>query len=122
MIKKQLNPFEIKALITKLISKFTDVKDFDNYVEYIEILDNQQDKKTIAKLLFKELYNLKNDDGSIICFLLERYADKEELTKKLWELLKNNIVSNNVKIVVINFLRGLDTDWQLDSGDEILLG
>lgn len=117
---RQLNPFEIKALITNLISEFKDVNDLSNYIDKIQLLDEQNDKKTIAKLLYKELYNLKTEDGTIICFLLERYADKEELTKRLWDLLKNNVVPNNVKIVAVNFLRGLDTNWELDTGDELL--
>lgn len=117
---RQLNPFEIKAEIINLISKFTDVNDISKYVEKIQLLDSQNDKKTIAKILYKELYNLKTEDGTIICFLLERYADKEELVKKLWDLLKNPVVANNVKIVAVNFLRGLDSNWELDTGDELL--
>ncbi|MBQ8168445.1 hypothetical protein IJZ97_03415, partial [bacterium] len=117
---RQLNPFEIKAEITTLISEFKDVNDLSKFLDNIKLLDAQNDKKTIAKILFKELYNLKTDDGTILCFLLERYADKEELVKKLWDLLKNNMVANNVKIVAINFLRGLDSNWELDSGDELL--
>ena len=115
---RQLNPFEIKAEIINLVSK--DVNDISDCINDIKLLDAQNDKKTIVKILFKELYNLKTDDGTIICFLLERYADKNELTKKLWELLKNPLSPNNLKIVAVNFLRGLDTDWELDSGDEIL--
>ncbi len=117
---RQLNPFEIKAEISSLINEFKDVTDLSNYVDQIQLLDAQNDKKTIAKLLFKELYNVKTDEATILCFLLERYADKEELTKKLWDLLKNNMVPNNVKIIAVNFLRGLDSNWELDSGDEIL--
>ncbi len=117
---RQLNPFEIKSEITKLISEFTDVNDLSKFIDKIQLLDAQNDKKTISKLLFKELYNVKTDEASIICFLLERYADKEELTKKLWDLLKNNVAPNNVKIIAVNFLRGLDTNWELDTGDELL--
>lgn len=117
---RQLNPFEIKAEIINLISDFKNINDIDKYVDVIQLLDAQNDKKTITKILYKELYNLKTDDGTIICFLLERYSSKEELVKKLWELLKNNMVSNNVKIVAVNFLRGLDSNWELDTGDELL--
>ncbi len=117
---KQLNPFEIKAEIIHLTSKFTDVNDIAKYIDTIHLLDEQNDKKTISKILYKELYNLKSDDGTILCFLLERYADKDELIKKLWELLKNPMVANNVKIVAVNFLRGLDSNWELDTGDELL--
>ena len=117
---RQLNPFEIKAEITNLINNFKDVNDLSKYIEQIQLLDAQNDKKTITKLLFKELYNIKTDEATILCFLLERYANKEELVKKLWDLLKSNMVANNVKIVAINFLRGLDSNWELDSGDELL--
>ena len=117
---KQLNPFEIKSEITTLVQNFTNVNDLQDYVEQIKLLDSQNDKKTIVKLLFKELYNVKTDEASILCFLLERYASKEYLSKKLWDLLNNKVVANNVKIIAINFLRGLDSNWELDSGDELL--
>mgnify|MGYP007101850312 CR=1 FL=1 len=117
---KQLNPFELKSFISSLVNNFTDVNDLENFIEEINLLDSQKDKKTISKLLYKELYNLKTDNGTIICFLLERYTDKEDLTKKLWELLKNPVVPNNVKIIIVNFLRGLDSNWDISSGNEIL--
>lgn len=111
----QLNPFELKSVINDVLSSTPD----NLPVDKVNILDSQEDKKTLVKLLFKELYNLKTDEGSVLCFLLERYADKDELIKKMWELLKNNVIPPNVKIVVINFLRGLDSSWELDAGDEI---
>ena len=119
-LNKQFNPFELKSFISSLVSNFTDVNDIEKYIDEINLLDAQKDKKTIAKLLFKELYNLKTENGTIICFLLERYSEKEELTKKLWDLLKNPVVPNNVKIIIVNFLRGLDSNWDISSGDEIL--
>ncbi len=118
--QRQLNPFELKAEINKLILEFTDVNKLPEYIDKIQLLDAQNDKKTIAKLLYKELYNIKEGDSSVLCFLLERYTDKEELTKKLWELLRNDLVQDSVKIVAINFLRGLENNWELDTGNEIL--
>ena len=117
-MQKQLNPFEIKAEITKILSKSVD--EILNSPDCIKILDGQQDKKTICKILYKEFYNLKNQDPALISFLLERYANKDELTKKLWELLRNPVVSDNVKIAAVNFLRGLDSNWEIDTGDELL--
>ena len=118
--QRQLNPFELKAEINKLILEFTDVNKLPDYIDKIQLLDAQNDKKTIAKLLYKELYNIKEGDSSVLCFLLERYSDKEDLTKKLWELLRNDLVADSVKIVAINFLRGLENNWELDTGNEIL--
>lgn len=117
---RQLNPFEMKAEINKLISEFKDVHDLPNYIDKIKLLDAQNDQKTIAKLLYKELYNIKEGDSSVLCFLLERYTDKDELIKKLWDLVKNKVTPDSVKFIAINFLRGLESNWELDSGDEIL--
>ena len=118
--QRQLNPFELKAEINKLILEFTNVNKLPDYIDKIQLLDAQNDKKTIAKLLYKELYNIKEGDSSVLCFLLERYTDKAELTKKLWELLRNDLAPDSVKIVAINFLRGLENNWELDTGNEIL--
>ena len=61
-----------------IINNFKDVNDLSEYINQIQLLDAQNDKKTITKLLFKELYNIKTDEATILCFLLERYAEKEE--------------------------------------------
>lgn len=112
----QLNPFEIKSLLNEILA--CNVEELP--VEKVQILDSQEDKKTIVKLLYKELYNLKGEEASVLCFLLERYADKNELVKKLWDILKNNVIPSNVKIVTLNFLRGIDSNWEIDAEDEIL--
>lgn len=122
---KELNPFEIKTEILRLISKYSQY-----YGEYsiadFEALDNSN-RNIIAKILFKELLNMKAGSEPIVKFLLERYVDKEELTNQLWSILKNNFATVEAKIIVLNFLRDLETDWKyedyegyLDNAEDII--
>lgn len=112
---KELNPFEIKAEILRLISKYSQY-----YGEYptadFEALDNCN-RSIIAKILFKELLNLKAGNENIVKLLLERYVDKEELTNQLWAILKNNFATVEAKITVLNFLRDIETDWKYEDYD-----
>ena len=93
----------------------------------IDILNSQEDKTVISKLLFKELINSTSNKIPIICFLLEHFVPKEELISKLWEALNNKSLQSEVKITIINLLREWDADWSyeecsqyLDDADEIL--
>ena len=51
----ELNPFEIKAEISNILTKLADVKDFESYEIHYRTLDSQSDKSIIVKLLFKEI-------------------------------------------------------------------
>ena len=86
---KQLNPFELKTTLTKLLAKINSVSDIKDCLDDIELLDAQEDKPLITKLLFKELPNSAKEKIPITCFLLEHFAPKEELVAGLWELMKN---------------------------------
>ena len=91
---KQLNPFEIKAELNNLFKKYKESSSLQPCDVNIKLLDAQQDKKTITKLLFKELTNPQDDNKEIIKYLLERYLEKEELTSKLWAILNEKYISN----------------------------
>ena len=54
-VSKQLNPFEIKTTLTKLLCKINSVEDIRNCLDDIDLLDSQEDKSLLSKLLFKEL-------------------------------------------------------------------
>ena len=86
---KQLNPFELKNAITTLLNKINSVDDIQNCLADFEMLDAQEDKKVISKVLFKELSNADTAKIPVICFMLEHYVQKDELVNKLWESLKN---------------------------------
>lgn len=110
----QLNPFEIKAEILRIINKYSRISSTEIYADDFQMLDNTADNNIIAKLLFKELINIKAGSENIVRLLLERYVEKEELISKLWEILKSNLASSEVKIIVLGFLRELETDWQYE--------
>ncbi|MBQ7126858.1 hypothetical protein IJO12_07215 [bacterium] len=117
---KQLNPFELKSLLTNLLNKINCVEDLQNCLDDFELLDEQEDKSVITKLLFKELVSAKAQKIAIICFLLERYVPKEEFVNKLWETLKNQNLDTEVKITILNLLRDYDSDWSYESCEEYL--
>ena len=115
----ELNPFEIKAEITNILTKLSDVKDFENYEIHYRTLDMQTDKHIIVKLLFKEINSYqKNPD--LIKFLLIRYCPKQELTERLWNIIKSNLASNNAKIFALDLLRDIDTNWSYEQCDQYL--
>ena len=127
MKSKQLNPFELKSELTKLLSAINSVEDLKDCVPAIEMLDSQENKTVLSKLLFKELSNSPNDKIPVICFLMEHFIEKEELVKGLWELLKGKALPTEVKITILNLLREKDADWSyedcheyLEDADEIL--
>lgn len=115
---KELNPFEIKAELIRIITKYSkycgDISNAD-----FEALDSSN-KNVISKILFKELNNIKSENENIVKILLERYVDKNDLTNQLWNILKNNLASVEAKIIVLNFLRELETDWKYEDYENFL--
>jgi hypothetical protein len=117
---KQLNPFELKTSITGLLNKINSPEDLTKSLEDFELLDFQEDKQVISKILFKELIKSKPEKISTICFLLERYTPKEDFVNKLWEALKNQNLETEVRITILNLLRDLDADWSYETCEEFL--
>ncbi len=120
MASKQLNPFEIKAVIANILEKINSADDIQNCVSDFELLDELEDKKVISKVLFKELVHTQAEKIPLICFMLEHYVPNEELINKLWETLKNRNLQTEVKITILNLLRDLDADWSYESCAEYL--
>lgn len=124
---KQLNPFELKTALTKILTKINSVNDIKDCLDDIDLLDSQQDKSLLSKLLFKELSNSSKEKIPVICFLLEHFISKEELTSGLWELMKNSNLNTDIRVMILNMLRELDADWSyenysdyIEDADEIL--
>lgn len=124
---KQLNPFELKTTLTKLLAKINSVNDIKDCLADIDLLDAQEDKSILNKLLFKELSNSQKEKIPVICFLLEHFVSKSELISGLWELMKNKNLNTDIRVMVLNMLRELDADWSYDNcadyiedADEIL--
>jgi len=118
-MNKQLNPFEIKAELNTLQEKLKGVQDFSQYEIHFKLLDAQDTKGIIIKLLLKELINVKAN-APLIKFLLIRYGDRQELNEKLWEIIKNPMVSNLTKIVSLDILRDITTDWTYEECENFL--
>ena len=114
---EQLNPFEIKAEISKIINELDGIKDFDKFEVHYRILDAQDDKKTICKILFKEI---SRANPELIKFLLVRYCPPKELVEKLWSIIKSNMSSNQAKIFALDLLRDIDTNWTYENCDQYL--
>ncbi len=117
--KFELNPFELKAEIIKILEKLKGIKDFENYEIHYKTLDQQPDKSIITKLLFKEINN-PDSNQDLIKFLLLRYCPKDELIEKLWNIIKNNLTSNQAKIFALDLLRDIDTNWTYDECDKYI--
>lgn len=117
---KQLNPFELKIAIGKLLGKIKSVNDIQGCLADFDMLEAQEDKTLISKLLFKELFAAKPEKIPVICFMLEHYVPKEELINKLWSALKNQNLQSEVKITILNLLRELDSDWSYQTCEDYL--
>lgn len=117
---KQLNPFEIKIAVTELLGKINSVNDIQSCLADFDLLEAQENKAVISKILFKELVNAKPSKIPVICFMLEHYVPKEELITKLWTTLKNQNLQPDVKITILNLLRELDSDWSYQTCEEYL--
>ena len=113
----QLNPFEIKAEISHIYDELKGIKDVQNYDVHYRILDIQEDKNIIVKLLFKEI---SNENQNLTKFLLRRYCPEDELIEKLWNIIKNNLSSNQSKIFALDLLRDIDTNWTYDECNKYL--
>lgn len=124
--KIELNPFEIKAEINHLFEELKGVKDFENYEVHYRLLDIQSDKNIINKLLFKEINN-PDSDKNLLKFLLLRYCPSNELSDKLWSIIKSTMASNQAKIFALDLLRDINSNWSyeecgqyLDNPDELV--
>ena len=110
----ELNPFEIKSEILRIINKYSHESDVREISPDVFSVLDLCDKSIISRLLFKELVNIKSGSERIVKCLLERYTEKDELISKLWDILKSNLASSEVKIIVLGFLRELETDWKYE--------
>lgn len=113
----QLNPFEIKTELTRILFELQGVKDFENYEVHYRNLDAQDDKNLVVKLLFREI---SGTNPELVKFLLLRYCPKNILINKLWEIVKSNLSSNQAKIFALDILRDVDTDWSYDECNKYL--
>lgn len=116
----QLNPFELKATVVKLLTKINSKSDLQKCLSDIELLGNQEDKTLLSKILFKELVGAQSDKIPLICFLLETFLPNDMLIHGLWEVLKNKNLKTDIRVIVLNMLRELDADWSYEDCSEFV--
>ena len=68
----ELNPFEIKSEILRIINKYSHESDVREISPDVFSVLDLCDKSIISRLLFKELVNIKSGSERIVKCLLER--------------------------------------------------
>ena len=112
---KQLNPFELKTILTKLLSQINSVEDIKDCLSDIDLLGMQEDKSFLSKHLFRELSASAPEKIPVICFLMEHFLPKESLVNGLWDLMKNKNLGTDIRVMILNMLRELDADWSYEN-------
>lgn len=118
MAANQLNKLQIKAEVLMIISKLQANIDAADSEEIFETLVAQEDKKSILDVLIKELCRANEQKAVIVCFLLLKICDIEGLEEELWKVLKNPLVQDPTKAVVLNLLKDMGNKVNYDSLDE----
>lgn len=65
---KQLNPFELKTKLNKLLNEINSTNDLKNYLDDIDILNAQENKDFLSKILFKELVSSPKEKFRLCVF------------------------------------------------------
>lgn len=115
---EQLNKIQLKAEVLTTITKLQTLQDASQVDELLYVLDNQTDKKAVLDTLMRELVKTNEQKAYILCFLLHRLCDKEQLENALWNTLKSPTVSDFVKTVVLNILKDLGNKVDYDNLEE----
>lgn len=104
---QQLNKLQIKAEILTLLSLFQKNIDLLGSEEHLQVLLEQEDKDTILKILIKELIKSNEQKAVLVCFLLLRLCEKEQLETELWAILKNRLLNDVTKTIALDLLKDL---------------
>ena len=115
---EQLNKIQLKAEVLTTITRLQTLQDASQVDELLYVLDNQTDKKAVLDTLMRELVKTTEQKAYILCFLLHRLCDKEQLENALWNTLKSPTVSDFVKTVVLNILKDLGNKVDYDNLEE----
>lgn len=114
----QLNKLQLKAEILTVISKLQSVNDPVGVDAVLGVLLHQDDKQSILQILIKELLKANEQKAVLVCYLLLRLCPQPELEKALWDVLKNSLVSDIIKSIVINLLKDMGNKIDYDQFNE----
>lgn len=115
---EQLNKIQLKAEVLTAITRLQTLQDATKVDELLYVLDNQTDKKAVLDTLMRELVKTNEQKAYILCFLLHRLCEKDQLENALWNTLKSPTVSDYVKTVVLNILKDLGNKVDYDNLEE----
>lgn len=116
---KQLNAFEIKREISRIVKALEDSTILVDTAEF-KTLDEQEDKAGILKILLKEFSLCNEDTMPVIKLLLLRYTEKPELLEILEDIIKNPDNDNNLKLHAIEIISSFKPDWHEENYDSYL--
>ena len=116
---RQLNPFEIKREISRFVSSVGKSKVLITEDEFA-LLDSQENKDDIVKLLLKEFKRCNDSIMAEIKILLERYAETDYLVHEMENILTDNTNSNNLKLHAIELLSHINKNWQEENYQQYL--
>lgn len=117
--QRQLNPFEIKQEISRFVSTVGKSKILIDEKEFA-LLDCQENKNDIVKLLLKEFKRCNDNIMAEIKILLERYTEPEYLIYEMENILTDNNNSNNLKLHAIEVLSHVNKNWQNEDYQQYL--
>ena len=101
---KQLNAFEIKREIARLVKALENSTILVDTSEF-RTLDAQEDKSGVVKILMKEFLLCNDDTMPVIKLLLLRYAEIEELLAELESIITNLTGMMRITIHTLNTMK-----------------
>ncbi|MCM1010615.1 MAG: hypothetical protein NC390_07050 [Fusobacterium sp.] len=116
---KQLNAFEIKSEISRLVKALEKSTILIDTSEF-KTLDEQNDPQNIVKILLKEFYLCNDETMPVIKLLLLRYADEDYLLQEMETIIKNPKHENNLKLHAIELISSFKADWHGENYDSYL--
>lgn len=117
---KQLNSFEIKTEISRLVKALEKSTILVDTREF-KTLDEQENTQNIIKLLFKEFMLTDEETLPVIKILLLRYCDEEYLLNELENIIFNPENDNNLKLHAIELISNFKTNWHEQNYDNYLI-
>lgn len=116
---KQLNAFEIKREISRLVKALENSTILIDTAEF-KTLDGQDDKQNIVKILMKEFCLCDEERLPVIKVLLLRYSNENELLNELETIIHNPTNENTLKLHAIELIAAFKPDWHEEGYDEYL--
>lgn len=115
---EQLNKLQIKAEVLTAISKLQTNIESADIESVLQVLAGQEDKKAILEVLIKELHKANEQKAILICFMLLKLCEKQEVEETFWDSLKNPSVPDSIKSIILNVLKDMGTKVEYDKLEE----